>query len=179
MKIYTRTGDDGTTGLFGGQRVAKDDLRIEAYGGIDELNAALGVARAQMLPLTIDDAVAALQHELFVLGAELASPSGMPRGLEPLGVGEIEALERSIDQFESELPPLRVFILPGGGPSAAALHAARCTCRRAERQLVALARHTAVRPEAIQYLNRVGDLLFVLARAANVAEGRNDIPWKH
>jgi cob(I)alamin adenosyltransferase len=178
MKIYTRTGDDGMTGLLGGVRVAKDDLRIAAYGTVDELNAALGVCRAAELPAAIDDVLARLQHELFALGAELASPDGAPRGTDLLGDAVIQRLEQSIDQFEATLTPLRVFIIPGGSPAGAALHAARCVCRRAERELVALAHASTVRPTALRFVNRVSDLLFVLARAANSAAGVGDVPWE-
>jgi cob(I)alamin adenosyltransferase len=177
MKIYTRTGDDGSTGLWGGVRVSKDDDRIAAYGALDELNAALGVCRAAGLPPAIDDVVAALQHDLFALGAELASPGAPPRGVALVGDAELQRLEASIDEFEAQLPPLREFILPGGTAGAAALHTARGQCRRAERDAVALARAATVRPQVLAYINRVSDLLFVLARAANAAAGVADIPW--
>jgi cob(I)alamin adenosyltransferase len=178
MNIYTRTGDDGSTGLLGGARVGKDDPRIVAYGAVDELNAHLGVCRAAGLAPAIDDVVKRLQHEMFMLGAELASPRGLPPGTEVLGEAAIERLERTIDEFESTLPPLRQFVLPGGSSAAASLHVARCVCRRAEQHVVALARGSHVRPEAIRYLNRVSDLLFVLARAANLAAGVGDVPWE-
>jgi cob(I)alamin adenosyltransferase len=178
MKIYTGAGDHGTTGLLGGSKVVKDHPRIAAYGAVDELNAALGASRATGLPAKIDAVVARLQHEMFTLGAELASPDAAPRGIDLLETPEIERLEHTIDQFEADLPPLRTFILPGGAPTAAALHAARCICRRAERDIVALSHDSAVRPVVLVYVNRVSDLLFVLARAANSAAGVSDVPWQ-
>ena len=184
MKIYTKTGDQGETGLFGGPRVSKDDLRIEAYGTVDELNAALGVARAAGQPPAIDSIVERLQHELFAVGAELATPDASARGLRLIGGVQIEALERDIDAHEATLPPLRQFILPAGSPAAAALHYARTVCRRAERRVVTLTRAPVVPPaepigeEVVSYLNRVGDLLFVLARAANQTAGVADSPWR-
>jgi cob(I)alamin adenosyltransferase len=178
MKIYTRTGDDGTTGLLGGARVAKDDPRIAAHGAIDELNASLGVCRAGVLPADIEEVVAALQHQMFVLGAELASPGAPPRGTGVVAKADIAELEAAIDRFEEILAPLQEFILPGGTPAAAALHVARGVCRRAERELVGLGRHAPVRAEAMVFVNRVSDLLFVLARAANAAAGVPDVPWQ-
>ncbi len=177
MKIYTRTGDSGMTGLIGGARVAKDDLRIAAYGAVDELNAALGLARAAELPADIDAVVALLQHELFTLGAELASPDAAPRGIDLLADAEVQWLEQTIDRFEAALPPLKQFILPGGAPTAAALHVARGAARRAEREMVSLSHTSAVRETAFKYINRASDLLFVLARAANAAAGVPDVPW--
>lgn len=178
MKIYTRTGDDGTTGLLGGVRVGKDDPRIAAYGALDELNAALGVCRASDLPAAIDQAVAALQHELFMLGAELASPDGSPRGVALVDEADVARLEGTIDSFESGLRPLAAFILPGGAAAAAALHVARCVARRAERDIASASRNTPVRSAVLVYVNRVSDLLFVLARAANAAAGVPDVPWQ-
>jgi cob(I)alamin adenosyltransferase len=178
MKIYTRTGDAGTTGLLGGARVPKDDARIAAYGDVDELNAWLGVCRAAELPPEIDAIVAVVQHEMFALGAELASPDSPPRGIKLIGPAEVQRLEQAIDHFEERLTPLRTFILPGGSPAGAALHAARCACRRAERQIVTLGRSAEVRPEALTYVNRLSDLLFVLARSTNAAAGVGDAPWE-
>lgn len=178
MKIYTRTGDDGTTGLLGGVRLGKDDLRIAAYGTVDELNAHLGACRAGGLPASVEMAVESLQHEMFMLGSELSSPNGPPRGTSIVGDAEIARLEGTIDEFETSLEPLREFILPGGSPAAAAIHVARCVCRRAEREMVALSRTSTVRPTALVYINRVSDLLFVLARAVNAAVGMPDSPWK-
>lgn len=180
MKIYTKTGDLGETGLLGGVRVSKDDLRIEAYGSVDELNAVLGVARAADMPEAIDLILARMQNELFELGAELARPKPPPANQIRIRGEEIKQLEGEIDQFESTLPPLTQFILPAGSPAAAALHLARTVCRRAERRVVSLS-HTAddaVRAEAIVYLNRLSDLLFVLARAANAAVDVADVPWQ-
>jgi cob(I)alamin adenosyltransferase len=180
MKIYTKTGDAGQTGLFGGPRVAKDDPRIEAYGAVDELNAALGLARAEMLPTEIDTMLACVQNELFDLGAELATPDPAAHGMAVLGPPHFAALERAIDRHEAVLPPLREFILPGGCRGAAALHLARTICRRAERRLVTLVHASAepISPNLVIYLNRLGDLLFVLARAANAAAGLPDVPWR-
>jgi cob(I)alamin adenosyltransferase len=177
MKIYTRSGDDGTTGLLGGARVAKNDPRIAAYGTLDELNACLGVCCATQLPADIEHLVGELQHELFALGAELASPGAPPRGITLVGDAGVERLEGAIDQFEAGLPPLRTFILPGGLPSAAGLHAARCVCRRAERELATLNHIAPVRPAILKFVNRLSDLLFVLARATNAAGGIADVPW--
>jgi len=180
VKIYTGAGDDGETGLFGGGRVFKDSLRVDAYGDIDELNAALGVARAAGLPAEIEALAARIQGELFVLGADLATPSDtsarsdrVVRLPEPAP----RELERIIDDIESELPPLKTFILPGGSPGGAALHLARTICRRAERRVVALGRAQEISPAALPYLNRLSDLLFVMARLANVRDGRPEQTW--
>lgn len=180
MRIYTKTGDDGTTGLFGGARVAKDDLRIEAYGTIDELNSVLGVARAAGLPPDIDEVVTRVQHDLFALGAELASSGAQRANAMFLNAASAEAIEATIDRFEATLPPLKEFILPAGAPGAAALHLARTICRRAERRLVSLSKapDAQLRSLAVVYLNRLADLLFVLARAANQLAGQADAPWK-
>jgi cob(I)alamin adenosyltransferase len=179
-RIYTRTGDAGETSLFGGKRVPKDDLRVRAYGAIDEVNAALGVARAADPGPDIDGVLERLQHRLFDLGAELATPPGSekpgthaPR-VEPSWV---EALEREIDRLEAGLPPLRHFVLPAGCPAAAALHYARTVARRAERDIVALAAREPLNPEVLKFVNRLSDLLFVLARAANRAANRPDVTW--
>jgi cob(I)alamin adenosyltransferase len=180
MKIYTKTGDDGTTGLYGGGRVRKDDARVEAYGAVDELNAAIGLARAHQPPAEIDELLARSQNELFDLGAELASLQPAAQRLAVIGQSEILAVEREIDRFDGALPPLKNFILPGGTRAAAALHLARTVCRRAERRLitVAVAPNENISAHAIVYLNRLGDLLFVLARAANAAAGQADVEWK-
>jgi cob(I)alamin adenosyltransferase len=180
MKIYTKTGDSGQTGLFGGPRVAKDDPRIEAYGAVDELNAALGLARSEPLPPEIDTLLARIQNELFDMGAELATPDPAAHGTAVLGQAQCEALERAIDRHEAPLPPLKEFILPGGSRGAAALHLARTICRRAERRLVTLVHASAepVSPNLVIYLNRLGDLLFVLTRATNAASGVADVPWR-
>ena len=179
MKIYTKTGDTGDTGLFGGPRVRKDDPRIEAYGTVDELNSVLGMARATVLPADIDHLIARIQNELFSVGAELATPKPDTAGFRIIGELHVEALEREIDHHESSLKPLREFILPGGCVAAAHLHLARTVCRRAERRVVTLAvvAVETVSPEIIVYLNRLSDLLFVLARAVNKQSGESDVPW--
>ncbi|HZO88556.1 MAG TPA: cob(I)yrinic acid a,c-diamide adenosyltransferase [Chthonomonadaceae bacterium] len=187
-RIYTRTGDAGITRLFGGISVRKDDLRVEAYGTVDELNAALGVARAQGADAELDGVLSALQNDLFTLGSDLATPetSETQKGrvtIERVRSDRVTQLETWIDGYEAELPPLRQFILPGGSPLAAALHLARTICRRAERRCVALAQAEAeagqppLNPETLRYLNRLSDLLFVLARAANHRSGLPDVIW--
>lgn len=177
-RIYTRTGDRGETGLIGGQRVPKDHRRVEAYGAVDELNALLGVVRAEPDAAPIDALLAGIQHRLFDLGAELATPAGPPQGQSAIGDADIEELERAIDTHQASLPPLREFILPGGVRLAATLHVARTVCRRAERRLVTLAREESVREELERYLNRLSDLLFVLARVANHRARRADVVWE-
>jgi cob(I)alamin adenosyltransferase len=178
MKIYTRTGDDGSTGLYGGGRVAKCDPRIEAFGTVDELNAQLGLVRAAGLPEWIDVILEALQNRMFDLGAELATPNAAEHGTNYLLASDVAQVETWIDELEARLSPLQTFILPGGSPSAALLHLARCVCRRAERQVVALAQVSPVRELVIRYLNRVGDLLFVLARSVNQELGHPDVAWQ-
>ncbi|MEX2176970.1 MAG: cob(I)yrinic acid a,c-diamide adenosyltransferase [Pirellulaceae bacterium] len=180
MKIYTKTGDAGETGLFGGPRVRKDDLRIEAYGTVDELNAALGLARCEPLPAAIEECLLRVQSELFSLGAELATPEPDKHGMRLVGEGMVAGLERAIDSLETLLPPLRHFILPGGSRGAALLHVARGVCRRAERRLVALAGAPGgqVSSAAIQYLNRLSDYLFVAARAAARQAGAEEQIWE-
>ena len=180
MKIYTRTGDAGQTGLYGGGRVRKDNPRIAAYGTVDELNAFLGLARAEGLPPEIDGLLRRLQNELFDLGAELASRDPQSMGTGVINEARIALLEAAIDRFEEPLSPLKQFILPGGVKAAAALHVARTVCRRAEREVVFLAAipDEKVSTSVIAYLNRVSDLLFVLARAANAAAGVPDVPWE-
>ena len=177
-RIYTRTGDRGETGLIGGRRVPKDHLRVEAYGAVDELNAHLGFVRAQTedaeLVALLDD----IQHRLFDLGAELATPAGSTDSAPAIDSAEVEQLEHAIDRYQTSLPQLREFILPGGTSLAAALHVARTVCRRAERRLVTLGRKEPVRAGLLQYLNRLSDLLFVLARVANSRAGRSDVVWK-
>jgi cob(I)alamin adenosyltransferase len=180
MKIYTKTGDGGTTGLFGGARVEKDDVRVEAYGTVDELNSVVGTARAAAaLPAELDSILASIQTDLFVVGAELATAPGkldkLPMQL--LGSSAAEGLEQAIDAFEATLPPLANFILPGGAPAAAALHHARTVCRRAERRVLSAARGTEIRKDVVVYLNRLSDFLFVAARFANQKAGTADVPW--
>jgi cob(I)alamin adenosyltransferase len=182
-KIYTRTGDDGTTGLGSGERRLKCDLRVEAYGTVDEANACIGLARvdtARDHP-AIDAMLARIQNDLFDLGADLSVPdTGKPLGYEPLRIvaSQVERLEQDIDLLNKDLAPLKSFVLNGGTPAAAALHLARTVARRAERLAVALSQDPAerVNPEAVKYLNRVSDLLFVAARAVN-DNGKADVLW--
>lgn len=178
MKIYTKTGDDGTTGLFGGGRVAKSSLRVEAYGTVDEVNSVIGIARAGGLASEIDAVLAEVQVDLFTVGAELACVPGKEDKLKMDLVSEADAerLERAIDEAEKHLEPLKTFILPGGTPQAAALHHARTVCRRAERAVLAL-EDAPARKEIVVYLNRLSDLLFVLARWANRLAKVTDVPW--
>ena len=194
MKLYTKRGDDGGTDLFGGQRVGKDHLRVEAYGTVDELNSTLGLAasacgQAALLPIQM--ILLRLQPRLFDLGSDLASPR--PRGavmadaavddakpsLVPrIGPDHHRELEKLIDEICTPLPPMRHFIMPGGTEASARLHLARTVCRRAERLCVALAREESIGPDIVIYLNRLSDLLFALARRANQLEGVADVPWK-
>jgi cob(I)alamin adenosyltransferase len=174
-KIYTRTGDDGTTGLGDGTRVPKDDPRVEAYGCVDECNSAIGVALAVAgIPAAVRDVLTRVQHELFDLGGELCIP-----GHRAIEARHVAALEAALDGFNEGLPPLKEFILPGGGPAAAACHLARTVCRRAERRAWTLARAQAVAPEPLQYLNRLSDLLFVIARVLARQESGGEVLWKH
>ncbi len=182
-KLYTRTGDSGRTALFGGGRVAKDHPRVEAYGAVDELNSTLGVT-ISALPRPSRGVAAALQsvqNELFNIGSELASETG-PKAeagrlfLEP--EAKIAALERLIDEYDAKLPPLRTFVLPSGSHAGALLHLARTVCRRAERAVVRLAREEPVNPAVLTYLNRLSDLLFVLARYINKAARKPETPWR-
>ena len=184
MKIYTGTGDTGETGLYGGARVGKDDARVDAYGTLDEANAALGVAAVQIRDNEIRDIVARLQSELFVAGSDLATPLARDGAAGKSIVPRVEArhsvgLEEAIDRLDAGNEPLRQFILPGGVPGAAALHHARTIVRRAERRTVALFRSSPddINPEVLRYLNRLADLLFVLARAENRRAGTPDVPW--
>lgn len=179
MKIYTKTGDAGETGVFAGPRVWKDDIRIEACGSVDELNAVLGWARAESPPEEIDRRLANIQHQLFALGAELATPNPSKHGTEMIRDADVTWLEQAIDACEASLKPLTQFILPGGSKIAAALHVARSVCRRAERHVVTLHRTagSGVSDRTIRYLNRLGDFLFVLARFANHLANREDVPW--
>ncbi len=179
MKLYTKTGDDGTTGLFGGGRVPKASARVAAYGAVDETNAAVGVARAASLPASIDEVLASVQEDLFTLGAELACVPGREGKLRMalLDSADIEWLERAIDEADAACPALRSFVLPGGSPQAASLHVARTVCRRAERAVLSIDDATP-RREIVVYLNRLSDLLFALARQANAILGVADVPWK-
>ena len=178
MKIYTKTGDDGTTGLFGGGRVKKASTRVEAYGTVDELNATLGLARATTLDPFADGVLAHAQVDLFTLGAELACVPGKEEKLSMtlLDGDDAARLEHAIDDAEKELPPLKTFVLPGGSPQAAALHLARTVCRRAERAVLSID-DTPARNDVVIYLNRLSDLLFTLARHANLKAGVEDVPW--
>jgi cob(I)alamin adenosyltransferase len=180
MKIYTKTGDLGDTGLFGGPRIRKDAPRIEAYGTVDELNSVLGLARAAGLAGDLDALVAQIQNELFALGAQLATPDPATHNTVLVGAREIAALEQAIDRLEQELEPLKQFILPGGTPAAAQLHLARTVCRRAERRIVTLKDQSPepIAGDIVVYLNRLSDLLFVMARSVNRAAGHPDVPWQ-
>ena len=174
-KIYTRTGDDGTTGLGDGSRVAKDDPRVEAYGCVDECNSAIGLVLAVPgLPADVRDLLLNVQHELFDLGGELCIP-----GHRAIQAQHVTALETWLDAFNERLPPLKEFILPGGGSAAAACHLARAICRRAERRCWTLARAQTVAPEPLQYLNRLSDLLFVIARVLARHESGSEVLWRH
>src|SRR3981081_2773223 len=181
-KIYTRRGDDGSTGLCGGPRVRKHDLRVRAYGEVDELNSALGLARCELSDERLRDLAAfvdALQSDLFTLGAELATPdpSSAPKSLARVGAEHVERLEHEIDRLTAELPPMRFFILPGGSRAAAALHVCRTICRRGERTAAELAEQGQVSTHALAWLNRLSDLLFTMARAANVRLSIAEVPW--
>jgi cob(I)alamin adenosyltransferase len=181
LKVYTRRGDGGQTDLFGGERVAKDALRVEAYGAVDELNAALGVAAAATADPELRELLARIQVLLFALGGSLATPDAAHRaksGMPEPAQSDVDELERRIDGFEAELAPLARFVLPGGDPAAAALHVARTVCRRAERRCVQLARDEAIPAIGIAYLNRLSDLLFVMARVANRRAGVADVEWE-
>ena len=194
MKIYTKTGDDGETGLFGGPRVPKDHLRIEAYGTVDELNSVVGLVRlytsatsagaaslgqsTRTALQSLDEQLERVQNQLFDLGAALATPEPLKFGIVGVTDEAVAALEQSIDRFEQGLEPLKQFILPGGTPAAAHLHLARTVCRRAERLVVGLARQSDISPLGVIYLNRLSDWLFVAARWVNHAAGVADVPWR-
>lgn len=174
-KIYTRTGDDGTTGLGDGSRVGKDSARVDAYGTVDEANSAIGVVLAVAnVPQDIRALLTTVQHQMFDLGGELCIP-----GHAAITAADVDALEAQLDHYNDPLPALKDFILPAGGEAAARCHLARTIVRRAEREAVALSRQEAVRPEAIRYLNRLSDLLFVLARVLARADGHGEVLWNH
>ncbi len=173
-KIYTKTGDDGTTGLGDGTRVAKDSARVTAYGTVDEANSCIGLLLAAEMPDDVRDLLTRVQHQLFDLGGELCIP-----GHAAISDADVEALEARLDHYNDGLPPLKDFILPGGGEAAARCHVARTVVRRAERDTVALSRQDAVRAQAIRYLNRLSDLLFVLARVLARASGHGEVLWNH
>ena len=186
LKIYTKTGDSGETSLFGGGRVKKSDDRLAAFGALDELNAMLGLARAEAAREGrleaawregTDALLHSIQNRLFDLGAELATPDPHQMGTELIGPDQVVELEKAIDQQELSLPPLKEFVLPGGSSLAAQLHVARCICRRAERMMVALDGQQKLREVTLQYVNRLSDLLFVLARGANHESGLSDVLW--
>ncbi len=174
-KIYTRTGDDGTTGLGDGSRTPKDSPRVNAYGTTDELNCVIGMVLASPdVSDTVHEALTQVQHDLFDLGGELCIP-----GMEMVHDADVERLEKTLDSFNAELPALKEFILPGGGMAAAQCHLARTVCRRAERAVVTLAREETVRPQVTHYLNRLSDLLFVIARVLARASGHGEVLWQH
>ena len=181
MKIYTKTGDRGDTGLFGGGRVAKNHPRVEAYGDVDELNAMLGFVRAAEPMPRVDEVLVPIQRDLFAIGALLATPDRdkMRQHLEKARVDEarIKELEHAIDDGDTELEPLRAFIVPGGTLKAASLHVARTVCRRAERRVVELSQDTEIPEVVVIYLNRLSDLLFTLARVANARAGAGEVTW--
>jgi cob(I)alamin adenosyltransferase len=173
-KIYTRTGDKGTTGLGDGSRVDKDHLRIEAMGSVDELNSLVGQLLVHELPETVQSVLTTIQHRLFDLGGELCLP-----GQQVITAGQVTFLEAVLDELNSGLAPLKEFILPGGCPAAAACHQARTVCRRAERRVYSLGKVEPVNAVTLQYLNRLSDLLFVMARHLNKAAGVVDVYWQH
>ena len=173
-KIYTRTGDDGTTGLGDGSRTPKDSPRVAAYGTVDELNSTIGMVLAQEIPAEIREALTQIQHDLFDLGGELCIP-----GMAMVHDADVDRLENTLNEFNADLPPLKDFILPGGGMAAACCHLARTVCRRAEREVISLSRESDVRGEAIRYLNRLSDLLFVIARVLARASGHGEVLWQH
>jgi cob(I)alamin adenosyltransferase len=172
-KIYTRTGDDGSTGLGDGSRTSKDSLRVEAFGEIDELNSYIGLLLAHDIPANIQTLMTGIQHDLFDLGGEFCIP-----GREALTQDYVSRLENTLDELNADLHPLKEFILPGGNPAAAVCHLARTVCRRAERRAISLAREESVSAPAMHYLNRLSDLLFVVARYLNQQAGQADILWQ-
>ncbi|MBI5473216.1 MAG: cob(I)yrinic acid a,c-diamide adenosyltransferase [Ignavibacteriae bacterium] len=179
MKIYTKTGDKGDTSLFGGQRVPKDALRIEAYGTVDELNSLLGVVRSDNVNADIDGVLEHVQNQLFNLGADLATPrSTSAKNIIRIGPKDAQLLEKMIDKFDAHLKPLKSFVIPGGARVAARLHFARTVCRRAERVAVRLSRNEDIGDDITVYLNRLSDLLFVLARYANHVANVPETKWK-
>jgi cob(I)alamin adenosyltransferase len=175
-RIYTRTGDKGETGLVGGGRVPKDSLRVQAYGNVDELNSVLGLARSFLSDKELDTILESLQQDLFVAGAELAS-TGSAERVPRITKEKITELERTIDKLQEELPRLKVFILPGGGQAGSILHFSRTVARRAERSIVTLGKAEKVGDQMVPYINRLSDLLFVLARVANHREGKLEVQW--
>ncbi len=178
MKIYTKTGDSGETSLFGGQRVSKNHSRIDAYGTVDELNSVIGLARTADPNPVIDAILGRIQSELFVLGADLATPPEKNAQIDRIGQDHVQKLEEDIDQLEQNLNPLKSFILPGGSPGAAYLHLARTVCRRAERTSFSCRQSEIISDEALFFLNRLSDLLFVMARYQNKSKNIKDVVWK-
>lgn len=173
-KIYTKTGDDGTTGLGDGSRIAKDSIRVAAYGTVDEANSAIGLILASEIPENVRELLISVQHHMFDLGGELCIP-----GHAAIFEADISHIEQQLDLLNADLPALKDFILPGGGMAASHCHLARTICRRAEREVVSLSKNEAVRPEAIQYLNRLSDLLFVMARVLARFAGHGEVLWQH
>lgn len=179
-KIYTKTGDDGITGLWGGDRIPKDAARIHAYGTVDECNALIGIVRTLVKPGDeLDDMLRTVQNRLFVVGSDLATPGEKTPAIPRIGPEDSAVVERWIDALEEKLPPLKQFILPGGTSAAAYLHLARTVCRRAERWTVSLTASDDTHKQAVIYLNRLSDFLFVAARYANHAAGVSDHPWEN
>lgn len=176
-RIYTRTGDKGETGLMGGAHVPKDSLRVKAFGNVDELNSVLGLARAFLKDRELDSLLGKLQNDLFVVGSDLAAPGEGVRDVPRVKKEMIVSLERRIDKFQEELPPLKAFILPSGGQAGAILHFARSVARRAERSIVQLSKAENVSEHLLPYMNRLSDLLFVVARIANYREGKGEVEW--
>jgi cob(I)alamin adenosyltransferase len=180
MKIYTKTGDKGETSLFGGKRVPKDDLRIETCGTVDELNSVIGITRSMKVSKAVDTVLQRVQNDLFILGADLATPISSSRRsarVPRIDGRHIAATEAIIDQIQPRLPPLKRFILPGGSQVSSYLHSARAVCRRAERRAVTLGRAQTINPSIVPYLNRLSDLLFVLARSANQKARVKEVVW--
>ncbi len=177
MKIYTKKGDTGNTSLFGGQTVSKSASRIESYGTVDELNSILGVVRSFGVHPHIDEWLSILQHQLFILGADLATPKNSNTRIDRISQKEIDFLETCIDQMDEELPSLKNFILPGGTTAAASLHHARTVCRRAERLTVACAMEVELSEMTVKYLNRLSDFLFMVGRFENLKSGTGDVDW--
>jgi cob(I)alamin adenosyltransferase len=179
MKIYTKTGDAGQTGLYGGERVSKTAQRVEAYGTVDECNSAIGMARAVMTDTELDGVLAGIQNALFDVGADLATPEGSQyaKNVSRMDAQDVEGLERLIDTYQEQCPPWSNFIHPGGTPAAATLHLARTVARRAEREVLRLEEQEAVNHEVVRYLNRLSDFLFILARVVNARSGVNEAGW--
>ena len=181
MKIYTKTGDEGTTGLFGGKRVSKDNLRIEAYGTIDELNGLIGVAVTEVNSEELKNDLLKIQYELFNLGADLATPITEEKikvTIPRISDFDVNVFEKKIDYYDSKLPELKAFILPGGSKGSASLHFSRTVCRRAERRIVELSKSENIGDSVIKYINRLSDLLFVLARFENYSNNHPEVEWK-